>query len=258
MMLPFLSLLLAQAAAAAALPSPEQDRLTVCERAARRDPTEAIATASAWLKEAVGAERSYPQECLGFAFVSLLRWQAAEDAFAAARDARPAGELAARAKLAAMAGNAALADNRYAAAIQHLDPARGDAAAAGDAPLAGEIAADRAQAYVGLGDLAHADAALADARRDAPQRMESWLLSATLARRQGKLADAQKDIETAAALAPKDPAVGLEAGVIAALAGRDEAARQSWRSVIELAPNEPQAATARDYLAQIGEGAKAP
>jgi len=257
MILPILSLLVAQAAVAA-IPSPEQDRLLVCQREARSDPTSAIATASAWLREAQGTDRSYPQECLGFAYVSLLRWQAAEDAFIAAREARAATDLSARAKLAAMAGNAALAENRSAAALQHLDQARGDATAAGDTPLAGEIAADRAQALVGLGQLDQAAAALAEARRDAPQRLESWLLSATLARRQGKLDEAQTDIETAAALAPKDPAVGLEAGVIAALAGHDDAARQSWRSVTELAPDTPEAATARGYLAQLGEAPKAP
>ena len=257
MLLPLLSLVFAQAAAAA-VPSPEQDRLLACQREARSDPTSAIVTASAWLKEAVGEDRSYPQECLGFAYVSLLRWQTAEDAFLAAREARPATDFADRAKLAAMAGNAALAESRYQAALQHLDLARGDATAAADAPLAGEIATDRSEAFVGLGQPDDAAAALADARRDAPQNIETWLLSATLARRQNKLDEAQKDIETAAALAPKDPAVGLEAGVIAALAGRDEAARQSWRSVIDLAPNEPEAATARTYLAQLGEAPKAP
>lgn len=257
MLVPLLSLLFAQAAAAQA-PSPEQDRLTVCQAQARRDPPSAIATASAWLREAAGAEISYPQECLGFAYVSLLRWQAAEDAFAAARDARPATDFGARAKLAAMAGNAALAESRFQAALAHLDLARGDATAAGDAPLAGEIAADRAQALVGLGQPEQAASALADARRDAPQRTETWLLSATLARRQGKLVEAREDIGTAAALAPKDPAVGLEAGVISALAGRDEAARQSWRSVVEVAPDAPEAVTAKGYLAQLGEAPKTP
>ena len=257
MFMPLLSLLVAQAAVAG-ITSPEQDRLLVCQSEARRDPPTAIATGSTWLREAVGAEASYPQECLGFAYVSLLRWQAAEDAFTAAREARPATDFAARAKLAAMAGNAALAESRYQTALAHLDLARADATAAGNAPLVGEIAADRAQALVGLAQLDRAASALAEARRDAPQRTETWLLSATLARRQGKLAEAQDDIQAAAALAPKDPTVGLEAGVIAALAGRDDAARQSWRSVVELAPGTPEAARAQGYMAQLGEGAPKP
>jgi hypothetical protein len=52
-------------------------------------------------------------------------------------------------------------------------------------------------------------------------------------------------------LAPTDPAIGLEAGVIAALGGRDDAARQSWQSVVRLAPDTPEAETARTYLAQL-------
>jgi hypothetical protein len=48
--------------------------------------------------------------------------------------------------------------------------------------------------------------------------------------------------------------VALEAGLIAVLAGRDEAARKSWQSVIAIAPTSAEAQTARDYLAQL-EGA---
>jgi hypothetical protein len=52
-------------------------------------------------------------------------------------------------------------------------------------------------------------------------------------------------------LAPNDPEVGLEAGVIAVLDGRDEAARANWESVIALDPESPFAETARGYLAQL-------
>jgi tetratricopeptide (TPR) repeat protein len=212
-----------------------------------------VVDASTWLAESTGSDRSYPQQCLGLAYVSLLRWQAAEQAFMAAHDALPESDAGGRARLAAMAGNAALADNRYQPAREHFELAQREAATAGDRALGGEIAGDRAQALVGLTLLDEAAAALADARRDAPQSSDTWLLSATLSRRQGKLAEAQAEIETGAALAPADPAIGLEAGVIAALSGRDEAARQSFNSVISLAPQSPQAATARGYLAQLGE-----
>jgi len=251
MIAPFLSLLLAQAAPATTL---DQDRLTVCQAEARRDPATAIASASTWLGEAGADSRSYPHQCLGVAYVSLLRWQAAEDAFAAARAARGENDRGGRARLGAMAGNAALADGRYQAAREHFDQAQADAAAAGDPILSGEIAGDRAKALVGLDLQEEASRALADARRDAPQRVETWLLSATLSRRLGNLDQAQGEIQTAASLAASDPAVGLEAGVIAALAGRDDAARRSWRSVLELAPDAPEAATARDYLAQLDAG----
>ncbi len=36
------------------------------------------------------------------------------------------------------------------------------------------------------------------------------------------------------------------------LAGREDAARASWQSVITLAPDSEAAATARGYLAQLG------
>ena len=61
----------------------------------------------------------------------------------------------------------------------------------------------------------------------------------------------------AAHLAPTDPAIGLEAGVIAMLAGRRDAAAASWRSAIAAAPTSPEAEAARGYLDEIG-GAAAP
>lgn len=252
--LPALALLFAQAAAAA--PPVEQDRLTLCLEEARRDPATAIVTADAWLAEAHGAGQALPQQCLGQAYVSLLRWDAAHAAFIAGRDALAENARAERARLGAMAGNAALAEVKYDAALAAFDTALGDAAMGGDAPLAGTISADRARALVGLGRMEEAAEALEKARADAPQNADVWLLSATLSRRLDDLAAAQGQIETAAALAPADPAVGLEAGVIAALAGNDEAARKSWNSVLALAPDAPEAATARTYLQQLAEGSE--
>jgi hypothetical protein len=40
--------------------------------------------------------------------------------------------------------------------------------------------------------------------------------------------------------------------VIAVLAGRDDAARRSWQSVLTAAPDSSEAATAKVYLAQLG------
>ena len=58
-----------------------------------------------------------------------------------------------------------------------------------------------------------------------------------------------------ATLAPLDPEVGLEAGVIAALGGRDEAARKSFTSVIHAAPGSDLARRAQQYLDQLGPAA---
>ncbi len=246
-MLALLSLLLVQAAQ----PSLEQDRLTVCLDQARTDPATAITTADEWLAEASGAGRSAPQQCLGTAYVSLLRWDAARDAFMGARDARAESEGAARARLGAMAGNAALAGRHAEEALAMLDQALADARGAGQVELAGTISADRAKALVALGRQQEAVPALDAARRDAPQQAAVWLLSATLARRMEQLDQAQSYIQTAATLTPDDPAIGLEAGLIAALSGRDDAARASWRSVIDRAPGSPPAKEAAEYLAQL-------
>lgn len=234
-------------------PSLEDDRLRACITEARSDPAAAILTASQWLEGLAGPATSAPQQCLGFAYMGVLRWQAAEQAFTAAREARGAGDRAERARIGTMAGNAALAGDRPADALSLFEQAQADASAANDRALAGSISADRARAFVAMGqDLAGAQA-LAQARELATQDPAIWLLSATLARRMEDLASARGWIAIAAALDPANPAVGLEAGVIAVLGGSDEAARQSWQSVIDLAPQSPQADTARTYLAQLAQ-----
>jgi tetratricopeptide (TPR) repeat protein len=186
-----------------------------------------------------------------------LRWGAAERACLAARDAADATDHFRRAQLATMAGNAALAEERPADALVSLDGAANDAAADGNAGLRAMVEVDRARAQVMQGRETEAETTLAAARTLDAQSPFAWLLSATLARRLGKLDDAQAYIATAAALAPDYPEVGLEAGVIAMLAGRQDAAAASWRSVIELAPDSEPAASARAYLTQLDELAAA-
>ena len=157
-----------------------------------------------------------------------------------------------------MAGNAAIADNGAARALATLDSAATDARAARIAPLIGEIEIDRARALVALHREGEAATELTDARANAPDNALGWLLSATLSRRMGHLAEAQVQIETAARLAPNDGEIGLEAGVIAELAGHEETARKSWQSVIDAAPDSEAATHARAYLAQLGPEAKPP
>ena len=162
-------LTLAQPAAAAPAPQPAprtlaQDRLDVCMNQARTDPTTAIAEASAWERETAGENRSEAQQCLGVAYTALLRWEAAERAFFAAREAAPAADHFRRAQLAAMAGNAALAEARGAAAQIAFDLAASDADASGDTPLQAIVQVDLARALVLQGDTARAEATLASAR----------------------------------------------------------------------------------------------
>lgn len=235
---------------AAALPKP-QSELDRCLEAVDADPLRAIDEAEAWQRQAKGVPAAQAGHCLGVALGELGRWDEAEQAFLAAREMMPAGVE--RARLGAMAGNAALAHDAAAPALVTLDMAHADALAAGDKPLAGDIAIDRARALVALKRESEAASALAEARAALPRNPQAWLFSATLSRRLGNLAEAQAQIEQAAALLPIDPYIGLEAGVIAVLAGRGEAARKSWESVVAAAPGSDAAATARRYLDQLGK-----
>ncbi len=135
-------------------------------------------------------------------------------------------------------------------------PPRLDASSAGEKQLAGTIAADHARAFVAFGQPQAADEALERARRNAPQVAEVWLLSATLDRREEDLAGAAAFIATALALAPQDPQVLLEAGVIAMLSGEETTARGYWQNVRTFAPDSPAAATAANYLDQLAGPAR--
>lgn len=231
--------------------------LAGCLADAAGDPLSAVERATAWRSRAEGRHKAEAGHCLGVVLSALGRWQPALIALAEARDALPASERAYRARLGAMAGNAAIAGGNADAALAALDTAMGDAAGNADAALIGDIALDRARALVALGRPAEAEAPLAIARQVMPKSAQAWLLSATLSRRLGKLADAQAQIEKSGELLPTSPEIGLEAGVIAVLSGRDDAARKSWQSVIDAAPSSAAATTAKTYIAQLGQPTKA-
>ena len=233
-------------------PSPLASRFGECLSLARSQPGQAIEIAKAWRDSEKGSARIEPERCLGLALTALGQWDDAVAAFAAARDDTPANERDDRARLGALAANAALAKGDAEQALALLDAAHGEALGAGNSQLAGEVAIDRARALVALKRDNEAAAALSEARHAAPGNATGWLLSATLLRREGKLTEAQTAIEQAAALQPTDPEIGLEAGVIAVLGGRDAAARKSWQSVVAAAPDSDAAKTARGYLDQLG------
>ena len=250
---------LAQAAGPAADPNLDAlvprapDRLQTCLHQAQDDPDAAIKTAGDWLSESKGGARTFAYQCLGAALGRLGSWQEAEYAFLQGRDALAPTETMRRARMGAMAGNAALADGRYDAALTALDLAKADAAQGEDTALSGGIELDRARALANLGRLPETGEALAAARKETPGNAEAWLLSATLARREGKLQDAQTYIEKAAELRPVDLEIGLEAGVIAMLSGHEDAARKSWKSVIDADPSSPEGQAAKSYLAQLDQ-----
>jgi len=205
-----------------------------------------------------GAERIVANLCLGLAATELGRWDEASGAFIAARDETPADEGRARARFGTMAGNTLLAAGNAQGAVPILETAQEDARTASAGTLEAMAAMDAARALVAADRPQEALAPLETATRLLPDEAEGWLLKATLLRRLGRLAEAQEAIERAGTLAPQDLAIGLEAGLVAVLSGREDAARESWQSVIALQPDSAAAATARGYLDQIAPAAPTP
>ncbi|MGY6550490.1 MAG: tetratricopeptide repeat protein [Erythrobacter sp.] len=232
--------------------NPASEWLQGCLDDVEKDPARAHSTAQMRRSEVRGADRVLANLCLGAASTELGRWNDARDAFLAAREGTPEDEPRTRARFAAMAGNAAFEGRGREEALSLLTMAREDARS-GAAPLL-EAAAltDSARVLVAMQREEQALGALREATRLAPDRAEGWLLLATLLRRMDDLGEAQAAIERAAGLAPTNAEIGLEAGVIAVLGGRDDAARASWESVIALDPGGAFAETARGYIAQLG------
>lgn len=242
----------ADALPAPATPSASGSKLADCVTLATSDPQAAADNAQRWRETAANQlELAQSAHCLGLALVRQGDFAGAQTAFDRATDEVPEGAPAYQARLAAMAGNAAMAQAKPAIAEVAFGRAASFAAQAGDAPLAGSVAVDRARALVALGRTEEAAAALAQARADDPASARAWLLSATLSRRLERLGEARDQIAQAALLSPQDPAVGLEAGVIAALGGREDEARRSFESVVALAPQSDEASRARAYLEQL-------
>lgn len=231
--------------------APLPDRLKSCLARAEQDSTAARVEADSWLDSAVGITRAQALQCRGYAEANLGQWAGAARSFLAARDDSDAVDARYRARLGAMAGNALLTAGNLDQALIVLGRAKTDAADADFGPLGAEIEIDRARAFVSQGNLDSATAALAAARALAPRSARAWLLSATLSRRGDDLAAAQTQIQQASRFDPTNPEIGLEAGVIAVLSGNDDAARRSWQSIIAIAPESPQASTAKTYLEQL-------
>lgn len=237
-------------------PRAAPSRLDDCLGLAQSSPAAALDTAAAWAQTTKGAPAADPALCRGMALSGLGRWDEAEQSFAAARDLAQLSRL--RARYGALAGNAALAAGSPARADAAFAAGYAEARTAIEPLLAADIAIDRSRALIALKRESEAAAALDEGRRISPANANGWLLSATLARRQGQLTQAQQWIERAAALAADDPAIGLEAGAIAVLGGHDDAARKSWQSVVALAPGSPEAKSAQAYLDQLAKAAPSP
>ena len=239
-------------------PQPLADQLSECMTRAHADPAAGLAYARDWLAGAKTADaHARANQCIGLIDSDLADYAGAQTAFADAVAAVPAVDTATAVPIMAMAGNAAMANGDPALGLTWFDRALA-VKAYDNGPNRGAIDADRSRALVALDRPAEAATALADARRLAPGDAGVFLLSATLARRDHDLKTAQGSIETAASIDARDPAIGLEAGVIAMLSGHESAARKSWKSVVSTAPESSEAETARGYLGQLGPETTAP
>ncbi|MFM6932861.1 MAG: tetratricopeptide repeat protein [Novosphingobium sp.] len=232
--------------------------LSNCYALAADDPVAALTSADDDLTVKTGAERNDALGCRAIALLALERFNEAETAFIAARDALDADDARGRAEY--MAGAAIAAEGRaaYTTAIDYSARAKALAKTAEDAQLAGRISRDSAGTLFKLGRKDEAAAALAEARAALPTDPITFTISARAARLSGKLAEAQAFIELAARLDPLDVGIGLEAGLIAAMGGRDDAARKSWRSVIATAPQSAEAEQAKAWIARLDAPAPAP
>lgn len=232
--------------------SPSGEKLAECVNLARGDAEAATDYAQRWRETAADQlELAQSAHCLGLALVRQGDLADAQQAFDLATGEVPAGLPAYQARLAGMSGNAAMAQGKPAIAEIAFGRAVGFATDAADATLLASVSIDRARALVALERMDEAALALSNARGNDPANATAWLLSATLSRRLERLGEAREQIAQAALLAPQDPAVGLEAGVIAALSGREEEARLSFESVLLVAPDSEEATKARSYLEQL-------
>ncbi|MDG5747958.1 tetratricopeptide repeat protein [Qipengyuania sp. XHP0207] len=239
---------------AQAAPSPRSDYLSQCLSLANSEPEDALDFAQSWRVQVESdLELAQSAHCLGLAMVRLERFAEAREVLEVASAEAPEELPAYRARLAAMAGNAALADGKPATAEPLFAQAVAHATAAADGALAAGLHVDRARALVAAERPEEAVEVLAAARVADPTSARAWLLSATLSRRLDRLGEAQEQIERAAGIDPRDPAIGLEAGVIAALSGRGEDARRSFESVLLVAPDSDEANRARAYLEQLAQ-----
>jgi tetratricopeptide (TPR) repeat protein len=252
-------LLILAAATATAKPPPStlpRDRGSACAALARSDPARAIAEANAWRLVGGGIPA---RQCLGLAYVQDERWRSAATVFEqAAREAQSSNDARVGA-LWSQAGNALLAAGDAARARRDLDSALATGALS-DA-MRGEVELDRARADVALNDPAAARTDLNRAIQHVPDDPMVWLLSATLARKQGEVDRATADIAEAIKRAPDDPDVALEEGNVHAVAGDLAAARLAWQRAVRTGnglPSGKSAAAALQANADINLDAPAP
>lgn len=232
---------------------PREARYDLCVRLANSDPAAARAEAVRW---ATSGGAWFARQCAGLAYTQEGNFPAAAAEFEAAAKAAEAARDRRAANYWAQAGNARLAAGDVPRARAALDTALVAGTLEGFA--LGEAQLDHARVLVAANEPEAARRDIDLALTHAADDPLAWLLSATLARREGDLVRAKKDIAEALKRAADDASVQLEAGNIAA-AARDEAgARTAWTQAARLAPDAPAGRNARAALAQFDAPATTP
>jgi tetratricopeptide (TPR) repeat protein len=239
-----LSIGLVAAPALAQRSAADRDRYQRCIAETRSDATKAIETANGWRASGGGLPARH---CLAMAYLAQERFAPAAVVLEQAARAAEAERDPAAADLWGQAGNAALLAGDTAKAHAYLSSAL--AGAGPDANRRGQLLIDRARASVELARPGDARSDLDQAIRLIPREPAAWLLSATLARRQGELLRAANEIAEAAKLVPNDPDILLEQGNIAGASGDPDAARTHWNAAVKAAPDSPAGQQAAKALA---------
>ena len=252
-----LALAVAQASGQTPVPAGPLDirtnRLQRCIALVQTDPAAARAEATRWR---IAGGRFAARECAGLAFAAEKAWPAAAGEFEEAARAAQLARNAGAATYWAQAGNAWLAAADPAKARAALDSALTAGTLTG-LPL-GEAQLDHARALVATGDMESARTDIDLALVNAADDPLAWLLSATLARREGNPVRAKKDIGEALRRSADDASVQLEAGNIAALAGDEAGARDAWGQAARLAPDTPVGRSAVTALRQFDAESSTP
>ncbi|OYW87992.1 MAG: hypothetical protein B7Z20_03670 [Sphingobium sp. 32-64-5] len=252
------SLAAAQAPATAAAPlAGDKSRYRACLALAKSAPARAIASAQAWRIE--GGDIA-ARHCLALAQFESRDYAAAlttfETAARQAESSRLTPEEAVGPALTAInlwtaATNAALLAGQPGAALRFSTSALALAAT----PAAeASLRVMRAEALVEMKRDTEAAADLEAATKADPKVQWGWLLKATLARRMGKLPEAEAAILEAAKQTPEDADVQLEAGNIAMLQGKTELARTAWVAASAVDPESEAGKAAEDALARLAAG----
>lgn len=229
---------------------PREARYNLCVRLAGSDPVAARAEAVRW---GTSGGAWFARQCAGLAYTQEGNFVAAAAEFEAAAKAAEVARDRRAANYWAQAGNARLAAGDVPRARAALDTAL--VAGTLEGLALGEAQLDHARVLVAANEPAAARRDIDLALTHAADDPLAWLLSATLARRQGDLARARTDIAEALKRASDDASVQLEAGNIAAASGDEAGARTAWTAATRRAPDSTAGRSARTALAQFGTAA---